>query len=380
MSENNLSDNLNKIFLYLIDGKMDAAIDLLDNLEEMLADKAGNNEFILNLRKFIIQYQGGAHFLNAVSNGNLDILPPADPKHENYVISLYKQLHSNLNHLTWQTQQIARGDLKQKVSFLGEFSIAFNKMIEALREKKLMEDKIITQNEQLQKLNVEKDKFFSIIAHDLRNPLGGFMQLTDMMTNENIPITSEQKKNMSLAISRSARNIYYLLENLLEWSRMQQGLIPFNPELTALFPLINEGISTILELAGHKDISLNIDVKEDLFVCADRNMLLAIIRNLVSNAVKFTRKGGRITIAARVNDEKNVEISIKDSGIGMDSEMINNLFRLDVKINRKGTNDEASTGLGLLLCKEFIDKQNGKIWAESEEEKGSTFYFTLPVY
>jgi len=380
MQEDNISGNLNKIFLYLIDGKMDAALEIIDKLESSLADKDIKNEFIVNLKKFIIQYQSSAHFLNAISNGNLDIMPPTDPKHENYVISLYKQLHSNLNHLTWQTQQIAKGDLKQKVSFLGEFSIAFNKMIEALREKKLMEDKIISQNEQLEKLNAEKDKFFTIIAHDLRGPLGGFMQLTDMLTNENMPITTEQKKNMSFSISRSARNIFYLLENLLEWSRMQQGLIPFKPELAPLLPIVNEGISAMVEPAGYKEIIIYNEVNEDLLVCADRNMLLAIIRNLISNAVKFTRKGGRITIAAKANDEKNIEISIRDSGIGMDTEMISKLFRLDVKINRKGTNDEASTGLGLLLCKDFIDKHNGKIWAESEEDKGSTFYLTLPLY
>ena len=125
--EDNISEVLNQIFLFLLDGKMDEAIELLDKTEPSLLNETYSIAFIANLRKFILQYQSGAVFLNAISNGNLAIQPPNDPNRENYVIAQYKQLHSNLNYLTWQTQQIAKGDLKQKVSFLGEFSVAFNK-------------------------------------------------------------------------------------------------------------------------------------------------------------------------------------------------------------------------------------------------------------
>jgi len=377
--EDNILDNLNQIFLYLINGEMDAANDLLDKIEPTLISETHTNEFIDNLRKFILQYKGGAVFLNAISNGNLAIPPPDDPHRENYVIAQYKQLHSNLNHLTWQTQQIAKGDLKQKVSFLGEFSIAFNKMIDALRDKKLMENQIKSQFEQLQKLNAEKDKFFSIIAHDLRSPLSGLMQLTEMMTEESVPFTPDQKKDMTLALSRSARNIFNLLENLLEWSRMQQGLIPFKPQLVTLLTIVDESLSIVIDSAKNKEIDIAKHFQEDLVVFADRKMLQTIIRNLVSNAVKFTPKGGKINITAKATKEDGVQISIIDSGIGMNLTLIDNLFRLDVQTNRKGTDGEASTGLGLLLCKEFVEKHGGKFWAESEEGKGSTFNFTLPL-
>ena len=377
--EDNISEVLNQIFLFLLDGKMDEAIELLDKTEPSLLNETYSIAFIANLRKFILQYQSGAVFLNAISNGNLAIQPPNDPNRENYVIAQYKQLHSNLNYLTWQTQQIAKGDLKQKVSFLGEFSVAFNKMIDSLREKKLLEIQIKSQYEQLQKLNAEKDKFFSIIAHDLRGPLSGFMQLTELMVNESILITADKKKEMTLALSRSSRNIYNLLENLLEWSRIRQGLIPFSPLLVPLRAIVDESLTVILESAKRKEISIDIDIQDGLVAFADRSMLQTVIRNLVSNAVKFTYKGGKIRISAKIIDNENVEISIKDTGIGMSRGMIDNLFRLDLQTNRKGTEGELSTGLGLLLCKEFVEKHNGKIWAQSKEGKGCTFIFTLPI-
>jgi signal transduction histidine kinase len=233
--------------------------------------------------------------------------------------------------------------------------------------------------ENLQKINAEKDKFFSIIAHDLRSPFSGFLGLTQMMAEDLQSLTMAEIQDISLSMKNSAANLFRLLENLLEWARMRQGLIPFNPQSILLRPLIEECVSMIYETARSKAIEIIYDIPGNYVVFADRNILQTVIRNLVSNAVKFTTKGGRINILAKTRGDKGAEISIQDSGIGMNSSMVDNLFRLDIKTNRLGTEGEPSTGLGLMLCKEFVEKHEGRIWVESQEGKGSIFYFTLPA-
>ena len=157
------------------------------------------------------------------------------------------------------------------------------------------------------------------------------------------------------------------------------GINSFQSEGSELLPIINESIALVLESAKSKGIEIAYDIPDDLAVFADSNILQTVIRNLVSNAVKFTPKGGKISVSAKATSDKGVQISIKDTGIGMSPKMVDNLFRLDVQTNRKGTEGEHSTGLGLLLCKEFVEKHGGKLWVESEEGKGSTFAFSLPI-
>ena len=227
-------------------------------------------------------------------------------------------------------------------------------------------------------LNAEKDKFFSIIAHDLRSPFNGFLGLTQIMVEELPYLTMAQIQDFVVTMSKSANNLYRLLENLLQWSQIRQGAIPFKPEVVQLRQIVAESIEMILEPAKIKGIEIETDIAEEMVVFADNNMLQAIVRNLVSNSIKFTFKGGKVKVSAIISDGENVEISIQDTGIGMSKAMVDNLFRLDVQTNRKGTEGESSTGLGLILCKEFVDLHGGKIWAESEEGKGATFYFTLP--
>ncbi|MEI7981818.1 MAG: HAMP domain-containing sensor histidine kinase, partial [Bacteroidota bacterium] len=284
----NIFRNVDQILLYLIDGKMDSAITLLDKTEKLLEKEPHGTEFVVNFRKFINQYRDGAVFLHELASGNLEINPPDDPLHENYVISQYKQLHSNLNHFTWQMQQIARGDLNQKVSFLGEFSVAFNKMLDALREKKLMEDRIKLQNEQLRELNTEKDKFFSIIAHDLRSPFTSFLGLTQLMTEELPRLTMDQIKMFATGMRSSATNLFRLLENLLEWSLMQRGKTGFHAEPFLLKQKITECLILVLDASLKKNIEIFYDIPVEMEVIADVHMLETVIRNLVSNAVKFT--------------------------------------------------------------------------------------------
>ena len=375
---NNTFSTLNQILMLLVEGKINLALEQFGKTEEELRSQIPNPEFLSNFREFIQQYHDGAVFLREIANGNLDVSPPKDPHRQNYTITQFKQLHSNLLHLTWQTQQIAKGDLNQKVSFLGEFSVGFNKMIESLREKKLLEEKMNSQFLELQKANAEKDKFFSIIAHDLRNPFVSFLGYTELMADQFDTFSLEEIREMANELKSSAKNLYTLLENLLEWSRIQRGMVGIQTESMVLLPKIKGILQPVFESARNKNIEIAIDVPDDLTIQADLNMLSSTIRNLATNAVKFTPKDGKITIGACLLTDRSVQFSVQDSGIGMNQMLLDKLFKMNEHTSRPGTEGEPSTGLGLILCKDFVEKQGGKIWVESEVGKGSTFYFTIP--
>jgi signal transduction histidine kinase len=193
-------------------------------------------------------------------------------------------------------------------------------------------------------------------------------------------VTPDEIQEMVKNLRTSAINMFRLLENLLQWTMMQQGLIPYNPELIRLLPIVNESIILILELAKNKKIEITYDIPDGIEVFADGIILQSLIRNLVSNAVKFTHKGGKIHLSAIITDDKNAVIAIRDSGIGMNHNIADNLFRLGAQTSRYGTDGEPSTGLGLFICKEFIEKHGGNIWVESEEGRmGQPFIFRCPM-
>jgi signal transduction histidine kinase len=242
------------------------------------------------------------------------------------------------------------------------------------------EKALLQSKEKLQKINAEKDKFFSIIAHDLRSPLQPLLGYTHMMVEELPTLTPDQTQRMALNMRNAAAKLFSLLENLLEWSRLQRGLTSFKPEPFILMPIIAQSMYPVMDSANVKEIEIIYAIPADLEVFADDYMLSSIIRNLTSNAVKFTHKGGKVTIAAKSVNSHSVKISVKDTGIGMSPEIVNDLFRLDVQSNRRGTDNEPSVGLGLIICQDFIEKHGGKIWVESEVGKGSVFYFTLPSH
>ena len=237
--------------------------------------------------------------------------------------------------------------------------------------------KLYQQSIELQKLNITKDKFFSIIAHDLRGPMGGFKGMTELLAEHMINMTMAEVQEHLGTLRDSSSNLFRLLENLLQWARLQQGSVPFDPEEIHLQSIAKENIGLIQEQAKHKGVEITQDISGQLKVFADNNMLQTILRNLLSNAVKFSSTGGKVSISAKAADEKSIEISIKDSGIGMAQEMVDNLFKLDARNGRPGTDGEPSTGLGLLLCKEFIETLGGKIKVESQVGKGSVFTFTI---
>jgi signal transduction histidine kinase/ligand-binding sensor domain-containing protein len=248
-------------------------------------------------------------------------------------------------------------------------------------------EELMVQKEELERVNLElnelnatKDKFFSIIAHDIKNPFNSILGFTELL-QINFKIWTEEKKLQIVNIlHNSSQNVYDLLENLLQWSRSQRGVIEFSPEKIKLVDQINFVFKLLENSADEKQITLTSAVEdENAIIYADVRMFHAILRNLVGNAIKFTHIGGNVQVLVE-NQDKNALIKVIDTGVGIPAEMIEKLFRIDSHLTTEGTNNEKGTGLGLILTKEFVLKNNGQIWVESEVAKGSIFNFTLPLY
>jgi PAS domain S-box-containing protein len=232
--------------------------------------------------------------------------------------------------------------------------------------------------EELKQLNQTKDKFFSIIAHDLKNPFITILGFSDLLQSDYKELTDDERLFYVQEMKKSADISYHLLQNLLHWSRAQTGRIEFNSQKLELAKIINDNFLLLIKTAEKKQIQLIHDIPSGLCVTADEDMINSIIRNLLTNAIKFSNKGGTILVNATIKDNF-VEICVADNGIGMNSTTINNLFKLDVTQSTTGTENELGTGLGLILCKEFVEKNRGNIKVTSELGKGSKFIFTLPL-
>lgn len=233
------------------------------------------------------------------------------------------------------------------------------------------------QREQLKELNKSKDKFFSIIAHDLKSPLLGFLSFVRLMEEDLEDWNKDQIQKLLGQLRDSAENLSALIENLLTWSRIQRNIVDYLPQSIDIELVVARNIEILTPNAEQKQIMLKNSLQEELSVDVDIHMLDTVIRNLLSNAIKFTEAGGTVEISA-THDENTVSVTVSDTGIGIPEEKLPDLFRIDAKSQREGTAGEKGTGLGLILCKEFIEKHGGKIWAESNVGKGTTFTFTLP--
>ncbi len=242
---------------------------------------------------------------------------------------------------------------------------------------------LIEQSEMdLREINAKKDKFFSIIAHDLRSPFSGLAGLTSLLKSSLKELSEEQIDNYLGLINQSAQHIFKLLENLLSWAKTQTGKIEFTPSYVTLRQIVDETVSVVAISAKNKDIEIevNIDYYETVF--ADENMLKTIIRNLIANAIKYTHKKGTIKISSIIqifNKKKYNVIAVSDNGMGIPKDKQDKIFNIENNYTTVGTEKEKGTGLGLILCKEFVEKHFGKIWCESKENHGSTFFFSLPV-
>lgn len=237
---------------------------------------------------------------------------------------------------------------------------------------------LIEKGKEIKEINLTKDKLFSIIAHDLRSPfntiLGFSKQLLKKYKSENF----EQTELFIKAIESSAKSTLVLLDNLLNWQKSQTGQLHFKPEFIN-FHSIKEAIDDLLNsTAVVKNISLNYFYSEDVVIYADKNMVLTILRNLITNAIKFTNEGGEITVVAIASPEQ-IEITVSDNGVGMNEDVKSKIFKVGYQVTQSGTSGETGTGLGLILCKEFVKKHSGKIWVESELGKGCDVKFILPA-
>jgi PAS domain S-box-containing protein len=250
-------------------------------------------------------------------------------------------------------------------------------IIHDVTKRKKAENKLKESENQLKELNATKDKLFSIIAHDLRSPFNSILGFSELLIQNSSEFEVHESEEYIGIINESAKNTLILLDNLLNWAKSQTGQLSFDPKTVDFSAIISEIILLEKSIANNKNISLDYLSNEEMIVYADPNMLSTVLRNLISNAIKFTRFGGNIRVFA-LPKKDHVEIKIWDDGIGMHEEKRKNLFFITSDTTSIGTANENGSGLGLVLCKEFVEKNNGKIWAESEEGKGSTFYITLP--
>jgi len=273
----------------------------------------------------------------------------------------YKWIHD-------QSTIISDGSIQE---FLGVF-VDINNL-------KLAEDEIRQKNKQLSLINAEKDKLFSIISHDLRSPINGFLGLTTLLKDDISILETNQIQEIVSSLFSSATKVSDLVNDLLEWSQLQRGSTLFKPMKVNAKLFLDESCSLPQLQAKSKNIEIHVLVPENLELYADVHMLKLIVRNLLSNALKFTHKKGVVTVSVITLNEKFARITISDTGIGISPELQSKLFSVNEKTSRKGTEGEPSSGLGLILCKEFVMKQKGELWVESQVGKGSEFHFTIPL-
>lgn len=247
-----------------------------------------------------------------------------------------------------------------------------------ITERKRTEQLLKEKERQLVDIISTKDKLFSIIAHDLRNPFNAILGFSELLIENTNDIEVAESKKYLGVINSLAKNTLILLNNLLSWAKVQTGTIIYQPEQTSLSAIISDVLIIKQSIAAIKNIAINYTQTTDIDVYADVNMLETILRNLISNAIKYTHTNGEITISA-VKNQNDIQISVADNGVGMSEDTRNKLFGLETNDTTTGTANEKGSGLGLVLCKEFVEKHGGEIWVESELGKGSTFTFSLPL-
>lgn len=230
---------------------------------------------------------------------------------------------------------------------------------------------------QIKKLLNDKNTFFSIIAHDLKGPFNGIIGLSELLLEDNNHLDNKETNEFIQLIHQSSKDTYSLLENLLTWAQSQTGNIEFSPKELEITAITNKTINLLANVAKNKNITVQSEIEKEHSVYADKNMLETIFRNLVSNAIKFTPVNGEVVLSM-TKESKQTVFSIKDNGIGISAEKVAELFIINHRHSTLGTDDETGTGLGLMLCKEFIEKHGGVLSVESEIGKGSTFKFTIP--
>ena len=292
-------------------------------------------------------------------------------------------IFDNQTELTCELTLNRKGNLPMHIYLMGFISKnglhAEINMID-ITEHKLAEEKVNVANRELEQsiqLNADKDLFISILAHDLRNPFGVLLGYTELLLRNFNQLKENEVKNMVHEINQTTHSTYNLLEDILKWSRLRMERIPFEPKQVSFTDICIDIVSSLSPVAEIKNITIGCNIADEIYVIADVDMLKAVFRNLVSNAIKFTRNKGKIMISAEQRNS-GILFSVSDNGIGIEPESLVKLFDISQFFTTTGTANEKGTGLGLLLCKDFVEKHGGKIWVESEFGKGSVFYFEIP--
>lgn len=256
----------------------------------------------------------------------------------------------------------------------GQFSTVFIDITQHKEALRLMQN---SENE-LKELNATKDKFFSIVAHDLKNPFQGILGFVELLHDDLEEFDKEELKMVIAQIKEATESAYNLVVNLLEWSRIQLDRVSLNSATLNLYNLTSSEVAILSTQANAKKIKIDLDLPDDIQAFADENMIRLVLRNLISNAIKFTHEGGEVLVRANFLP-KFIDLEIKDSGVGISQENIQKLFKVNQQVVNQGTAKEKGTGLGLILCKEFVEKNHGKIWVESKLGSGSSFHILLPT-
>ena len=356
--------------------KLRSTINSLDDIVFVLDEKGLLQEFYNPGHRdthFIFpEMHMGKHFseINFPDNVIIQFKETYEKFGEKIKVREFDHYFTDNHHIFWYNTKIS-----PKINAVGKLT-GLVVVARDITDRKESEKKLKQQKEELDELNTTKDRFFSILAHDLKNPFTNLYSLGDLLIKNYSELEEKDKYEGLQKMYKSSEFIYELLENLLTWSRSQRGKIEFNPSSFDLFKLIEVNLNLHKLSAESKGIMIINEVHENLQAYGDREMINTVVRNLINNAVKYSTKGGKITINAEENNGHYI-VSIKDQGVGISEEDLAKLFRLDDKYKSKGTAGETGTGLGLVICKEFIEKHGEKLGCESKLGQGSRFYFTL---
>jgi len=343
----------------------------------LIADVEGNVEWInegftrlygKTLGELVLQY--GPNLVHVSNSLEIKTILKQTISQRNTSIFETKSTNSNGQSLYVQTTLTPVVDEKGELVKL----VAIDTDITLTKE---AEFKIQHQHDELQKLNATKDKLMAVIGHDLKNPFNSMLGITELLLDSDHDMTKIELIQAYKAIYGSAQSGFNLLTNLLDWARSQAGTIKFEPEKYLILDLVNFSIDNVEIMADIKNIKFDVEVPRNIVVFTDKNIATTVLRNLISNAIKFSYEGKKITVAA-IEKSDVIEVKVMDEGTGISNDFMSNLFTTKSGQSTPGTSSEKGTGIGLLLCKEFVDKWGGRIWAESEPEKGSSFNFTFP--
>ncbi|MCB2220408.1 MAG: HAMP domain-containing histidine kinase [Bacteroidetes bacterium] len=361
--------------------------------------------FSLNSRSINVLHAGNLHEARVLVEKNketilvvIDNNVQVNGSYSVFVDYVQNQLKNNMCHITFKENLIRPGQ-KNSIPIdgfdkkeLNEFLNARDRLIEITRmimmttemenkieEKDLENESFDNPENKPADYRITRDRLYSILAHDLKGPVGNIKVMLEFLTNEPELLDQDSSKDLLFRVRESAESVHELLEDFLFWSRMIKQDVYFNPSKVDLDLVIRENILLLKSVAAAKDIALSYEIDEEAFTYADEYMLHTIIRNLLYNAIKFTECGGHIEISTKEFEHFH-EVVVRDNGVGIPSEGIEKIFRSDVVYSTNGTSMEGGTGLGLILCRDFVEKNGGEIWVESEENKGSTFRFTLPKW